>query len=119
MIDAAYGVWQNFYYGVLGKRPSIDLTTIPQTLQFKNYYDKKNKVFWIEAVDLPGFLVSGKTQDELARNFHETMMVYFDVPTYFAKKLNPIISLDAINPKTKQPEQTTVNYRKELHKVLA
>lgn len=119
VIDTVHNVWQGFIYGVLNRRPSIDLSEIPTEVHFKQYFDKKNKVYWIEAKELPDFIVSGKNQTELARNFHETMMVYFDVPTYFAKKLNPTIRINITNHKTKQNEELNVNYREELNKVLA
>lgn len=119
LIDSLHRIWQEIIYGILKRRPNIDLTKIPTEVNFKHYYDTKNKVHWLESTDLPEFMVTGKNNEELARNFHETMMTYFDVPTYFANQLNPSIHLSVMNPKTKKQEQVSVNYREELNRVLA
>jgi predicted RNase H-like HicB family nuclease len=117
MMDPAISVWQSFIYGVLKYRPAIDFSEIPATLDFVAHYDAKNDVHWVEAPQLPEFYVSGKTSEELAKNVGDTLLVYFDVPTYFAKKWSDGV-FNFTNQKTGEHETIHVN-KEELDRVLA
>lgn len=112
-------LWQNFIYGFLKRKPEIDFSEIPEQIDFKKYYDEQNKVHWIEVENLPEFYVTGKTEEELAANFHDTIMVYFDVPTYFAKKLNVGGRLSIVNSKTGEEKIVTIHPKEEIYKVTA
>ncbi len=73
-------------YGVFKKEiPSIDL---PKHLEMTGGYDEGNKVYWLECEELPGFVVSASSKKQLLREIYETLLVYFDVPRYFAKRMN-------------------------------
>lgn len=109
--------WQSLVYGALNRRPAIDFSEIPAQIQFTSHYDEKNEVYWVEAENLPEFIVTGKTKADLARNIGDTLMVYFDIPTYFAKKFVDG-SFQITDPKTGVIETIQVN-KEELNKVLA
>jgi len=113
-------VWQTFIYGVLKHRPEIDFSEIPANIHFVSHYDKENDILWVESPELPEFYVSGKTSEELARNVGDTLMVYFDIPTYFARNFKDGV-FNFSNLKTGEHEtiqSNNVNYKEELHRVL-
>jgi len=119
MIDIATNLWQEFIYGVLKRRPTIDFSEMPSQINFVSHYDAERDVHWVEAPSLPEFIVSGKDAKELAIHINDTLMVYFDVPTYFAKRINidnTIFNFE--NKKTNQLETVHLDYKKELDKVL-
>lgn len=117
MINEIHHLWQSFLYGVLGNRPDFDFSKIPTKVSFISHYDKEHDVHWLESRDLPEFYVSGRTTEDLARHMADTLLVYYDVPTYFARRLQPQVKLDFTNQKTKEHE--SIELREELHKVLA
>lgn len=82
-----------------------------------SHYDETRDIHWVEAPDLPEFFASGKTPEDLAKNIGDTILVYFDVPTYFSKKYEDGI-FTFHNKKTGERELITVN-KKELDRVLA
>lgn len=110
-------VWQAFIYGTLKRKPPIDFSEIPMQIRFTSHYDEKNKVYWVEAENLPEFVVTGKTKEELAKNIGDTILVYFDFPHYFATKFvdGEYVITD---PKTGEIETIQVN-KEELDKALA
>lgn len=120
IMNSLVDLWQTFNYGLLKKRPSIDFSEMPDQLSFISHYDKENDVHWLEVPDLPEFIVTGKNTDELARNFTDTLLTYFDVPRYFAKRYNPDrIILKIVNQKTGEQETIDTLYKEEIDKVLA
>jgi hypothetical protein len=100
MQEQAIYLWQALIYGVLKRKPSIDLSLIPDKFTYTCHYDKTNKVHWVEVPELPEFIVTGKTPEELAENFIDTVCVYFDIPTYFARKFNASYTFNYFNHKT-------------------
>jgi predicted RNase H-like HicB family nuclease len=110
-------LWQTFIYGTLKRRPATDLSEMPTQLNFVMHYDKRNKLYWVEATNLPEFVVTGKTLEEVAKNIGDTILVYFDIPTYFAKQYVDG-EFKLINPKTGEEETTKLN-KEELSRVLA
>ena len=73
-------------YGVFKREiPNIDL---PKHLEMTGGYDKEKKVYWLECEELPGFVVSASSKKQLLREIYETLLVYFDIPRYFAKRMN-------------------------------
>ncbi len=117
MTNWLISVWQSFIYGVLKKTPNIDFSEIPQNIEFISHYDAARDVHWVEAPQLPEFIVSGKTSEELAKNVGDTILVYFDVPTYFARKF-PDGVFNFTNQKTGEHETIHLN-KEELDRVLA
>ncbi len=73
-------------YSILRVQPPA--FSIPNRLDLKVNYDTKNKVLWCETPDLPGFTATGKNEKELLKEIFETLLVYFDIPRYFAKRMN-------------------------------
>jgi predicted RNase H-like HicB family nuclease len=117
MINIVVYAWQSFLYGFLKRRPDFDFSEIPQQINFESHYDKENDVHWLEVPELPEFYVTGKTAEELAEHFTETLLVYFDVPVYFARRYKPGIRFDFNNQKTKERE--IIELKEELHRALA
>lgn len=121
IISLLVDIWQSFKYGVLKQRPNIDFSEIPNEFKFISHYDELNDVHWLEVQDMPEFIVSGKTTKELANNFTDTLLVYYDIPTYFAKRFaaNSNIVFEITNQKTKKQEIINLNYKEALSKALA
>jgi len=63
----------------------VDLSAIPAHISLQPYYDDKNDVYWVESDDLPDFEATGKTLEQLAEHIGDALLVYFDVPHYFAR----------------------------------
>ncbi len=73
-------------YEVLKKElPKISL---PKKLKLEQGYDRKYKTYWVECEKLPGFVATASSKEGLLKEFYETLLVYFDVPRYLAKKMN-------------------------------
>ncbi len=85
MLNLLIGLWQKFYYGLLGRTSSVDLSVLPATIRLTTYYDKKNGVFWVESEDLPDFEATGKSLEQLAEHIGDALLVYMDIPRYFAR----------------------------------
>lgn len=117
MINLLHKIWQNFYYGTLGYVSDIDLSVIPQSISLKPHYDKLSDVYWVESAELPDFEATGKTLEELAIHIGDALLVYFDVPYYFARNYKDGI-MTIPDPKTGNQESIHVS-RKSFEKVLA
>mgnify|MGYP000851714131 CR=1 FL=1 len=61
---------------------------LPKKLKLEQGYDRKTKTYWIECEELPGFVATASSKKGLLKEFYETLLVYFDVPRYLAKKMN-------------------------------
>lgn len=117
MNDLLHRFWQKFYYGVLGRSSDIDLSVLPQNISLKTHYDDKNGVYWVESPDLPDFEATGKTLEELAEHIGDSLLVYLDVPHYFASRYEDGM-LTITDPRTGQTKDVTVP-RKNVEKALA
>lgn len=117
MIDMAHRLWQNFYYGVLDRTSYIDLSVIPPTISLETHYDSKHKVYWVESPDLPDFEATGKTLEDLAEHVGDSLLVYLDIPHYFAKNYEDG-TLTITDPRTGSTRNVTVS-RKGVERVLA
>jgi predicted RNase H-like HicB family nuclease len=109
--------WQGFLYGVLKQRPDIDLSDLPLQIRIISHYDKASQLHWVEAPDHPDFMATGRTSEELAKNIGDTLLVYFDIPSYFARKYTDG-TLIVTNHKTGEQETISIN-KEALEKVLA
>ena len=69
-------------------KKEVPVINLPKELKMKGGYDKENKTYWLECEELPGFVVSASSQKKLLKEVYETLLVYFDVPKYFAKRMN-------------------------------
>jgi hypothetical protein len=109
-----------FKYDILRMSQHFDYSIMPTSLQFESHYDRESDLHWLEMPELPGFYVTGKDKVELARNVGDTLLVYFDVPTYFAKKWKPdTTTFNFENQKTGEHEYVSLDYLEELHKQAA
>lgn len=117
MVNFILYLWQEFYYGILRRRPAIDFSDIPSSINLVGHFDEKNRVHWVESPDLPEFYASGKTKEDLAKNIFDTILVYFDVPTYFAKRMKDgVLHLNNAKKGTKEIIQVD---REAIDRVLA
>lgn len=117
MMSLFYKVWQKFYYGALGYAPDIDLSVIPSSITIHPHYDAVNKVYWVESPELPDFEATGKTLEALAEHVGDSLLVYFDIPYYFARQYVDG-ALTIKDPKTGKEEVVRIS-RKNLEKALA
>ena len=118
-MDALINIWQEIKYGVL-RREGFDFDQLPKTLNFNSNYDPNKDLHWLECVNLPEFYVTGRNKEELARNVTDTLMVYYDVPTYFAKRYKPNDTRFTFeNKKTGEHEYVSLDYIEELRKAAA
>jgi len=116
MFDSLHRIWQLFYYGLLGRASTVDLSVIPPTINLSTHYDEVNKVYWVESDDLPDFEATGKTFESLAEHVFDSLLVYLDIPYYFARKM-PEGELTITNPRV-EGEIIKVT-RAGIEKVLA
>jgi hypothetical protein len=102
-------------YDVLKMPSYFDYSILPTIVDFDSHYDKKRELHWLESKDLPGLCVTGRDKVELAKNVGDTLLVYFDVPTYFAKKYHPDnTTFNFVNQKTGEMEYVSLDYENEL-----
>lgn len=85
-MDMLYDIIDTIKYGVLKAQPPQ--LAIPSHLPLTLHKDRENDVIWCDSIDLPGFVATAKTEKELLKEVYETLLVYFDVPRYFARKMN-------------------------------
>jgi len=89
MYDIILDFIDKIKYEVL-KSPLPIVARIPSEIDIKIEYDNKNKVFWVESNDLPDFVASAIKEEELPKEIHDTLLLYFDIPRYIAKKLSSV-----------------------------
>ena len=107
-------------YDVLRQPAFFDYTIMPDSIDFESHYDKERDLHWLEVENLPGLYVSGRNKLELARNVGDTLLVYFDVPTYFARKWRPDKeTFNFENKKTGEHEYVSLAYEDELKQAAA
>jgi len=63
----------------------VDLSDVPVNITLQSHYDKINKIYWVESDQLPDFEATGKSLEELAIHIGDALLVYLDIPYYFAK----------------------------------
>ncbi len=104
-------------YDILRRPQSFDYTVIPQSFSFDSNYDKDRDLHWLESKEMPDFYVTGSNKVELASRVGDTLLVYFNVPTYFAKKWKPeTTTFNFENKKTGEQEYVSLAYEEELRK---
>jgi site-specific DNA-adenine methylase len=110
-------LWQNVYYGLLRPNYKFDYNVMPQTINFTSHYDSERDLHWLESSEFPELYVTGHNKEELARNVTDTLLVYFDVPTYFARKFKPDNQTFSFeNQKTGEREYVSLDYIDELRR---
>jgi hypothetical protein len=102
MRELLVNLWQEFIYGILHRTPNVDLSVIPQSVRLKVGFDKKNDLYWLESPDLPDFEATGKSLEELNDHYADTLLVYFDIPHFHAKRSNLTTSLRLSHSNTNQ-----------------
>ncbi len=110
-------IWQDFYYGALKRVPDVDLSVIPSNFNLIPHYDEKNEVYWVESPELPDFEATGKTLKELAKHVGDALMVYFDIPYYFAKNFEDGV-INITDPRTGRLHNIKVS-RSSVERALA
>jgi len=84
---------------------------IPTKLELVVRFDKKNKVYWAECESLPDFIATADTQEHLLIEIFDTLLLYFNVPRYFAKQLTKPGKLTLPNGKViSLGENISLNY---------
>ncbi|WKZ30736.1 MAG: hypothetical protein QY318_02710 [Candidatus Dojkabacteria bacterium] len=73
-------------YGVL--KMELPPLNIPNSIRLEFKTDRTTGLTWATSPDLPAFVVTGYSNEEILKETYETLLVYFDVPTYFAKRMN-------------------------------
>lgn len=118
-IDLRYHL-DRLKYDLLRMPSYFDYSVLPESINFQSHYDKKRDLHWLECKELPDFYVTGKDKVELARNVGDTLMVYFDIPTYFARNYKPdATTFNFENKKTGEHEYVSLDYEAELKRVVA
>lgn len=77
-------------YDLIKKSPP-DLPNFKLDLQFKEH--RKNGLIWVESIDYPGLIASGRSKVELREAVFDAILTYFDVPRYRAKRLPDLLRL--------------------------
>ncbi|MFA7628520.1 MAG: hypothetical protein WCY37_03915 [Candidatus Dojkabacteria bacterium] len=72
----------------LFKLPEPKVRPLPKELKIDLHYDAEYGTHWVKSIDLPGFVASSKKQEDLPKEIHQTLMLYYDYPRYIAKKLS-------------------------------
>lgn len=83
--------------------------SIPNRLSLILHYDKENQVLWCDPDELPGFVATAKTEKEMLKEVYETLLIYFDVPRYFANKMDDYGQMTLPNGKQIQLSEVTIN----------
>jgi predicted RNase H-like HicB family nuclease len=86
IVDTIWDCFDFLKYEVLKKE--LPKVSLPKKLKIEQGYDRKNKTYWVECEELPGFVATASSKKVLLKEFYETLLVYFDVPRYLAKKMN-------------------------------
>ncbi len=55
---------------------------------------KSEEGYFIESLDYPNLYASGDDLDELREAYYDTILTYFDIPRYFAKRRIDNLKLD-------------------------
>lgn len=117
MVNYLHRLWQKFHYGIMNNASDIDLSDIPTQISLQPHYDRKNEVYWVESKDLPDFEATGKTLEELAEHIGDALLVYFDVPHYFAKNyIDGVMTIS--DPKTGSSQPIRIS-RQGIERALA
>lgn len=89
--DTYYDVIDYLKYDLLGQEfQAVDYKFPPVRLRF---FLEKDGIYAI-STDLPGFLVTARTMEDIPEAVFDTLLVYYDIPRYQAKKLLPNISIE-------------------------
>ena len=73
-------------YKVLEAPPST-IDYLPQSIDIRWTYDKKNKSFYAESPSHPEIYTAGNSIEEVVNSINDAVYTYFDVPRYLAKRL--------------------------------
>lgn len=106
MFDKLLDLYDVFRYDLLHREipvlPKFDFRVAFKLKKFK-------KGFWVESDQLPGFIASGKTLEELREAMWDTLLMYYDVPRYRANRLEDRFELHLSDGKViKPPEKNFV-----------
>lgn len=77
-------------YDVLGQEPPA-LPKFDPNLSFEVH--KERKGYWVTSKTHPGLIASGDTLEELRSAIFDTILTYYNVPRYHAKRFNDNLTL--------------------------
>ncbi|TSC87305.1 MAG: hypothetical protein G01um101416_519 [Microgenomates group bacterium Gr01-1014_16] len=90
LIDLLLDLKDFVLFDILRNRPP-SLPPFKLDLQFKTHRDRG--LIWVESVDYPGLIASGENESELREAIFDSILTYFDVPRYRARKLPDTLTL--------------------------
>lgn len=106
MFDKLLDLYDVFRYDLLHQEIPV-LPKFDFRVAFK--LKKSKEGFWVESDQLPGFIASGKTLEELREAMWDTLLMYYDVPRYRANRLEDRFELHLSDGKViKPPEKNFV-----------
>ena len=84
MLNKLFDLYDTFRYDFLGQESPV-MPKFDSKIKFK--LSKTKEGFWVQSDQLPGFIASAKTLEELREAMWDTLLTYYDVPRYRANRL--------------------------------
>jgi hypothetical protein len=100
LLDVVQDVRDFIAYDIL-KSPEPKSPELPSSLELQGHTG--NGFLWVEAEKYPGFIASGRSNQELREAIFDSMLRYFNVPRHIAKKIPDQFTLTLPNGKTVNP----------------
>jgi predicted RNase H-like HicB family nuclease len=90
MFDLLMDMLDTIKFDVLGmKKPKLPL--FDPNMRLELHGEKGG--YWVSSKEHPGLVASGDTLEELREATFESILVYYSVPRYHAKRINDLLSL--------------------------
>jgi predicted RNase H-like HicB family nuclease len=70
--------------------------------------------YWVSSKELPGLHASGDTLAELRTALFDTLLVYYDVPRYYAKKIRDTLTMQLSDGRTIAPPEPIFQVKLKL-----
>lgn len=95
LIDKILHVYDSVKYEIFKVKPK-SIFSLPNNISLSMFNDPQRNVFWVESNEFPDFVASANTEEDLIKEIHQTLLLYFDIPRYYAKKFDDqgILTLD-------------------------
>ena len=95
LIDKKLHVYDSVKYEIFKVKPK-SIFSLPNNISLSMFNDPQRNVFWVESNEFPDFVASANTEEDLIKEIHQTLLLYFDIPRYYAKKFDDqgILTLD-------------------------
>lgn len=106
MFDKLLDLYDVIRYDLLHQEAPV-MPKFDPNIRFK--LKKSKEGYWVQSDQLPGFIASGKTLEELREAMWDTMLTYYNVPRYKANRLEDRFELRLSDGKEiKPPEKNFV-----------